>query len=95
MIKLVCDFCRNEIPIMNGNPDIRVYEDRDFIKYEIRKVDKYNESTRLDVCGDCLTRIEGFLESLTVTDSEYQRQDCMKRMNKILEPSRPHIEQPR
>lgn len=67
MIKLVCDLCGNEIHIMNGNPDIRVYEDRDFIKYEVRKVDKYNESTRLDVCGDCLTRIEKFLDSLVVS----------------------------
>lgn len=95
MIKLVCDFCRNEIPIMDNNPEVRVYNDRDFIKYDIRKIDKYGEAKRLDVCGDCLTRIEGFLESLTVTDSEYQRQDCMKRLDKILKSSRPHIEQPR
>ena len=79
MVKLVCDFCRNEILIMDNNPEVRVYNDRDFIKYDIRKVDKYGEAKRLDVCGECLDKIEKFLDSLTVSQVR----------------PRPHIEQPR
>lgn len=67
MIKLVCDFCRNEILIMDNNPEVRVYNDRDFIKYDIRKVDKYGEAKRLDVCGECLDKIDKFLDSLVVS----------------------------
>ena len=67
MVKLVCDFCRNEISIMDNNPEVRIYNDRDFIKYDIRKMNKYNEPKRLDVCGECLDKIEKFLDSLVVS----------------------------